>query len=79
MPVMNERNLERAWNIKQVSTREDLEGWMRRFSVELLRENPSPALRACSSLAQVIWDHFILCFCDAVILLFCNFVILYVW
>ena len=26
---------------------------MRRFSVELLRESPAPALRACSSLAQV--------------------------
>ncbi|CAN0480331.1 unnamed protein product, partial [Laminaria digitata] len=49
---MNARNLERAWNIKQVSTKEDWEDWIRRFSVELLRENPNPALRACSSLAQ---------------------------
>ena len=53
-PVMSERNLHSAWNIKQVSTKEDWEDWIRRFSVEMLRENPSPALRACSSLAQVI-------------------------
>lgn len=26
--------------------------WMRRFSVELLKESPSPALRSCSALAQ---------------------------
>ena len=51
---MSERNLHSAWNIKQVSTKEDWEDWIRRFSVEMLRENPSPALRACSSLAQVI-------------------------
>ncbi len=34
-------------------TKEDWAEWMRNFSVELLRESPSPALRACHALAQV--------------------------
>lgn len=52
-PEMNQSNLQKAWNIKQVTTREDWEEWIRRFSVELLRESPNLALRACSALAQV--------------------------
>lgn len=51
--MMNECNLKRAWDIDQISTKTDWEDWIRRFAVELLRENPSPALRACSGLAQV--------------------------
>jgi phosphatidylinositol kinase/protein kinase (PI-3 family) len=35
------------------ATREDWSDWLRRFSVELLRESPSPALRSCAALAQV--------------------------
>ena len=50
---MSEYNLQRAWNIEQITTKGDWEDWIRRFAVELLRENPSPALRACSGLAQV--------------------------
>lgn len=50
---MNQANLQRAWNVAQITTRDDWDDWMRRVSVELLRESPSPALRACSQLAQV--------------------------
>lgn len=46
-------NLQKAWDVSQRSTREDWDEWMRRFSVQLLREAPSPALRACAELAQV--------------------------
>lgn len=52
-PEMNEMNLQRAWNVNQVSTKEDWEEWIRRFSLELLKEAPSAALRACAPLAQV--------------------------
>lgn len=44
----NQSNLQKAWDVSQRSTREDWDEWMRRFSVQLLREAPSPALRACA-------------------------------
>eukprot|EP00889_Picochlorum_renovo_P008615 jgi/Picre1/35645/NNA_003106.t1 len=44
--------LRRAWESSQRSTREDWAEWMRNFSIELLKQSPSRALRACSSLAQ---------------------------
>lgn len=50
---VNQQNLRRAWEASQRSTKEDWSEWMRRFSVELLRESPSPSLRSCSALAQV--------------------------
>jgi phosphatidylinositol kinase/protein kinase (PI-3 family) len=34
------------------STVDDWVDWMRGFSIELLKQSPSPALRACSALAQ---------------------------
>ncbi len=52
LPV-NEVGLRRAWESSQRSTKEDWAEWMRHFSVELLKESPSPALRATHSLAQV--------------------------
>lgn len=45
--------LRRAWESSQRVTKEDWAEWMRNFSVELLKESPSPALRACHALAQV--------------------------
>ncbi|GAM16986.1 hypothetical protein SAMD00019534_001610 [Acytostelium subglobosum LB1] len=48
----NEQHLKNAWETSQRSTKEDWVEWIRRFSVELLRESPSPALRSCLSLAQ---------------------------
>ncbi|KAJ1971618.1 phosphatidylinositol kinase- protein kinase tor1, partial [Dimargaris xerosporica] len=44
--VLRERCNTRPW-----STREDWLNWIHRFSLVLLEESPSPALRACSSLA----------------------------
>ena len=50
---INQEKLRKAWEAGQRSTKDDWNEWMRRFSVELLRESPAPALRACSALAQV--------------------------
>jgi FKBP12-rapamycin complex-associated protein len=50
--AVNQEHLKTAWKASQNSTREDWVEWMRRFSVELLRESPHQALRACSSLAS---------------------------
>ena len=52
--AVGELNLRRAWESSQRSTVEDWFEWMRYFSVELLRESPSPALRATAPLAQVL-------------------------
>ncbi|KAK2737357.1 phosphatidylinositol kinase- protein kinase tor1 [Myotisia sp. PD_48] len=50
---VNQQHLKNAWDATQKSTREDWQEWMRRFSVELLKESPSHALRACASLAGI--------------------------
>lgn len=52
-PAVNQQHLKNAWEASQKSTREDWIEWMRRFSVELLRESPQQALRACTSLASI--------------------------
>lgn len=50
--TVNEIHLRRAWASSDRSTKEDWIEWLRNFAVELLRESPSPALRACHALAQ---------------------------
>lgn len=45
-------SLRRAWESSQRSTREDWAEWMRNFSIELLKQSPSKALKACALLAQ---------------------------
>ncbi|QPG75762.1 hypothetical protein FOA43_003122 [Brettanomyces nanus] len=52
LPV-NPQALRNAWDCSTKRTREDWHEWMRRLSIELLKESSSPALRACSSLATV--------------------------
>ncbi|KAF1987263.1 phosphatidylinositol 3-kinase tor2 [Aulographum hederae CBS 113979] len=51
--AVNQQHLKNAWEASQRSTREDWIEWMRRFSVELLRESPQQALRACTPLASI--------------------------
>jgi len=50
---VNQSNLQRSWDPSHLVSRDDWDEWMRRFSIQLLREAPSPALRATASLAQV--------------------------
>lgn len=44
--------LRKAWETSTRLTREDWEEWIRKFSVELLHESPSPALRSCFYVAD---------------------------
>ena len=44
-------HLKNSWDASNKSTKEDWQEWLRRFSIELLKESPSNALRACASLA----------------------------
>ncbi|CAO3647953.1 unnamed protein product [Mucor fragilis] len=50
---VNQQHLKKAWEASQRSTREDWMEWIRRLSVELLKQSPSHALRACVFLASV--------------------------
>ncbi|KAI8981018.1 armadillo-type protein [Pilobolus umbonatus] len=50
---VNQQHLKKAWEASQRSTKEDWMEWIRRFSVELLKQSPSHALRACVFLASV--------------------------
>lgn len=45
-------SLRRAWESSQRSTKDDWAEWMRNFSIELLKQSPSRALRACAPLSQ---------------------------
>lgn len=51
LPV-NQQILKNAWQCSQCRTKEDWQEWSRRLSVQLLKESPSHALRACSGLAS---------------------------
>ncbi|KAJ3373228.1 phosphatidylinositol kinase- protein kinase tor1 [Kappamyces sp. JEL0680] len=51
LPV-NQNQLKKAWEVSQRSTKDDWQEWIRRFSVELLKESPTHALRACATLAS---------------------------
>ena len=51
--VVNQQHLKQAWDISQVSTREDWNEWMQRLSVEFMKESPSHALRGCMALVDV--------------------------
>nr|GEW20723.1 serine/threonine-protein kinase TOR isoform X2 [Tanacetum cinerariifolium] len=50
---VNEARLRAAGEASQRSTKEDWAEWMRQFSIELLKQSPSPALRTCARLAQL--------------------------
>ncbi|KAL3621059.1 hypothetical protein CASFOL_035971 [Castilleja foliolosa] len=50
---VNEDKISAAGEASQRSTKEDWTEWMRHFSIELLKESPSPALRTCAKLAQL--------------------------
>jgi hypothetical protein len=50
--TVDEFALRRAFDSSSRSTKEDWLEWMRHLSVEMLRQSPSPALRACLELAS---------------------------
>lgn len=45
-------DLQRAWGIRKCATREDWLSWLKILELDLLKESPSLALRACNPLAQ---------------------------
>ncbi|KAK6805581.1 hypothetical protein RDI58_003366 [Solanum bulbocastanum] len=53
MSMANDDRLRTTVEASQWSTKEDWAKWLRHFSIELLKESPSPALRTCSRMAQL--------------------------
>ena len=51
--TVNQQHLKQAWDVSQVSTKEDWMEWIQKLSVEFMRETPSNALRACMTLVDV--------------------------
>ena len=49
---VNQGNLQKSWDVSQCASRDDWDEWMRRLAIQLLREGPSPALRAAANLAH---------------------------
>lgn len=52
LPI-NQQVLSHSWNCSQITTKEAWQEWFRRFSVNVLKESPSLALRSCSSLVNI--------------------------
>ncbi|KAG6841465.1 hypothetical protein C0991_010890 [Blastosporella zonata] len=51
--AVNQQHLKQAWDVSQVTTREDWIEWMHRLGVEFMKESPSHALRACMGLVDI--------------------------
>lgn len=49
---MSLSHISQAWAATRQVSKEDWLEWLRRLSIELLKESPSPALRSCYTLAQ---------------------------
>lgn len=54
LPI-NQQSLKLCWDSSQQRTKEDWQEWLRRFSIQLLKESPSPALRACAPLGSIYY------------------------
>lgn len=52
LPI-NQNTLSSSWNCSHIKTTEAWQEWFRRLSNQLLKESPSPTLRACSSLVNI--------------------------
>ncbi|EJF64386.1 atypical/PIKK/FRAP protein kinase [Dichomitus squalens LYAD-421 SS1] len=51
--AVNQQHLKQAWDVSQITTKDDWLDWIQKLSVEFMRESPSHALRACMSLVDV--------------------------
>ncbi|KTB17890.1 Serine/threonine-protein kinase TOR1 [Nakaseomyces glabratus] len=52
LPI-NQNGLKSVWDCSQLRTKEDWQDWIRRLSIQFLKESPSPALRTCANLASI--------------------------
>ena len=52
VPLSAHKHSREVWQARQATSEEDWSLWLRRLSVELLRDSPDATLRACASIAQ---------------------------
>lgn len=50
---VNQSLLKSMWDCSQQRTKEDWQEWLKRLSIQMLKESPSHALRVCAGLASV--------------------------
>ena len=50
--AVNQQHLKSAWDISNVTSKDDWFEWIRRLALSLMTESPSPALRSCVGLAE---------------------------
>ncbi|KAJ6525906.1 phosphatidylinositol 3-kinase [Mycena vulgaris] len=50
--TVNQLHLKRAWDTAEINAAQDWIDWIHRLGVELIKESPSHALRACMSLVE---------------------------
>ncbi|KAJ3451110.1 serine/threonine-protein kinase mtor [Anaeramoeba flamelloides] len=53
--ILKQQQLKQSWEIGNIATKEEWGEWIRRFSIELLKQSPSPTMRSCSALAQTYY------------------------
>ncbi|KAJ3431054.1 serine/threonine-protein kinase mtor [Anaeramoeba flamelloides] len=51
--LVDQNTLKDFWSVGNYSNQEEWDEWVTNFSLQLLRQSPSPAIRSCSSLAQI--------------------------
>ena len=69
---MSVNSLQRAWSSVRCVSKDDWLEWLRRLSLEFLKESPSPPLRSCWALAQshpplardLLNASFVSCWCE---------------
>ena len=69
---MTVNSLQRAWSSVRCVSKDDWLEWLRRLSLEFLKESPSPSLRSCWALAQshpplardLLNASFVSCWCE---------------
>jgi hypothetical protein len=50
--IVNQQHLKQAWDVSQNTNKEHWSEWIRRLALELMKESPSHALRACAALTE---------------------------
>ena len=48
----NQQHLKQAWDVSQITTKEDWQDWFKKISVQFMAESPSAALRSCINVLE---------------------------
>jgi FKBP12-rapamycin complex-associated protein len=51
--TVNQQHVKQAWDISQLASKPDWLNWYHSLSAVLIRESPSPALRACMNVVSI--------------------------